>query len=200
MGEFTATDAARTLSELEDAEELLSQRTGGITTMVWGIISAAIFLAYGVVETILEVQWVFAVVWVPFVVAGAIVTKHMWRQNAVVLGRPETAGVKGTAITTLGFLGLGAILFVGSRAMGIAWDMDGIMTTVNGLMAGIIGVLLRRHGARGWSHLIGAATAMIIGGILLGIGDLRVGVDVLAAAGICGFSWFLAGFAMHQQG
>lgn len=202
MSEFSAKDAAKALSELGEAEELLSQRMGGITTMIWGVISAAIFLAYGVAETTLmgAQQAVMAVVWVPFVAAGALVTMRLWQHNAIILGRRESGTIRETGLVTAGFLVLAAALFFGSRAAGIDWDMDGIMTTVNGLMAGVIGVMLRRHGARGWTHLIGASVAMIVGGVLLGILDLRTGVDVFAAASICGFSWFQAGFAIHQQG
>ncbi len=202
MSEFSAKQAAQALSELGDAEEHLSQRMGGITTMIWGIISAAIFLAYGVAETTLEggYQALNAVLWLPFVAAGAFVTMRLWQHNAIILGRRESGTLRDTGLVTAGFLALAAMLFFGARAAGITWDMDGIMTTVNGLMAGIIGVSLRRHGARGWTHLIGASIAMILGGVLLGILELRTGLDVFAAAAICGFSWFQAGLAIHQQG
>ncbi len=201
MSEFSAKDAARALSELDDAEELLGQRMGGITVMVWGLVSAAIFLAYGVAETTLvdAQQAAMAIVWVPFVAAGAIITRLLWRHNAIVLGRQDDGSFRDTLLATAGFLVAAAVLFLGTRAAGIDWDLDGIMTTVNGLLAGAIGLSLRSH-TRGWTHLIGASTAMIVGGILLGILDLRIGLDVLAAASICGLSWILAGYAMHQQG
>ncbi len=202
MGELSPTEAANALRELEAAEEVLSQRTGGITTMMWGIISAAIFLVYGVAErTLIGPQNIaMSFLWLPFVAAGTLLTRKLWQHNALALGQDDQGSVWETIAYCGGFLIVAAVLFLVTRAIGIVWDVDGMMTTVNGLLAGTIAFGLRRHNVRGWTHLLNAGIAMVLGGILLGILELRIGLDVLTAAAICGVSWFTAGFALHQQG
>lgn len=195
-------EAVRTLRGLEEHEQRLGQEMGGITIMVWGVVSAAIFLAYGLAAPVLEngpEGMARAVLWVPFVAAGGVITQRLWRQHALMFGGQD-GSARETILTTFAFLVLGAVLFFGARAAGWAWEMEGVMTTVNGLVAAGLGVVLRRHGARGWSHLIGAGTAMVLGGLLLGQLDVERAVSSLTAAAIAGVSWFLAGFAIHQQG
>lgn len=196
-----ATEATRVLAELQAHEPRLERRLGGTTIMVWGLVSAAIFLAYGVTEPLLAgaQQMALAVLWAPFVLAGAVITHQLWKQHALRFGGDNTTG-KDTLAITAAFLVLGAGLFAGSRMAGVEWTQAGIMASVNGLVAWAIGFMVRRHGARGWTHLIGAGTAMVLGGVLIGILAWSGGASALAAAAICGTSWSVAGNAIHHQG
>lgn len=201
MAEMSPAEAASALRELEGYEEHLGQRLGGITIMVWGTVAAAIVLAYGVAVPWLQApqQAALSLLWLPFVLAGGVITQRLWQQHVVAFGGQDTSA-RDTLLITAAFLVVGFLVFSAARAAGIAWNGFSIMAAVNGLVAAGMSLLLRRQGARGWSHLFSAGLAMVLGGALLGILEMAPAPSALASAAIVGASWFTAGFAIHLQG
>lgn len=104
-----ARSAWRTIQEASAYEEPLRRRTEGITWMVWGIITSAIFLSYDVfashfhsfdhttgIET--HAPWFIDILWVYWVLVGATLTWAIWRSAAlaVPIAPHRPAGLKVT--------------------------------------------------------------------------------------------------------
>ncbi|HLE96966.1 MAG TPA: hypothetical protein VI997_06295 [Candidatus Thermoplasmatota archaeon] len=82
--DFPARDAAKVLAEATTYEDALRQRTEGITTAIWGLVSPGIFLSYALMGAAMgddtsPWMFLFGFLWVPWVAAGVAVTSVMWR-------------------------------------------------------------------------------------------------------------------------
>src|SRR5688572_29210732 len=80
--------AAEALADIGAYEDSLSSRVGALTGMVWGIVSAAIFVTYGVASDV-RPTWLLSFLWLPWTAAGVAVTVAAWKLHAVSLGRPH---------------------------------------------------------------------------------------------------------------
>lgn len=79
--------AARILQDAAGFERSLARRTHGLTLMAWGIVSSGMFVSYGF-AALLDVEWyVFATLWMPWVLLGVLMTVALWRSAA--LSRPD---------------------------------------------------------------------------------------------------------------
>lgn len=81
---LTASDAARILAETSRYEDNLVQRTEGLTAIIWGLVTPAIWLTYGFADTLggLVMPWA-ALLWIPWVAAGALASTALWRSAAL---------------------------------------------------------------------------------------------------------------------
>lgn len=85
---LTPQGAARILTDAAGFERSLARRTHGLTFMVWGIASSGMFCSYGFASVLDAVWWVYATLWVPWVVLGVLTTFALWRSAA--LSAPES--------------------------------------------------------------------------------------------------------------
>lgn len=86
---MTPHEAARVLARASTYEDALVQRTEGLTAMVWGICTSALFLTYGFGSVLGAPRWAYGLFWIPWVAAGMIFTLALWRSAA--LSRPAGA-------------------------------------------------------------------------------------------------------------
>lgn len=89
---MTPHEAARLLTDAAGFERALERRTEGLTMMVWGLVSSAMFATYGLAAVLgatesAYVGWIFGTLWIPWVGAGLLVTFALWRSAA--LSRPR---------------------------------------------------------------------------------------------------------------
>lgn len=105
---MTPTEAARVLADASRYEDALVQRTEGLTIMVWGFVTPAIFLTSAAFGATRVGSWL----WIPWVVAGAATTNLVWRSAALSARSPswERPGL-GLAIRWLGFVLLMTLAF-----------------------------------------------------------------------------------------
>jgi len=82
---MTPTEAARVLADASRYEDALVQRTEGLTVMVWGFVTPAIFLTYAAFSA----SPLAPVLWVPWVGAGAVTTYLVWRSAALSTPAPS---------------------------------------------------------------------------------------------------------------
>jgi hypothetical protein len=81
---WTPEDAARTIAEASRYEGALAERTGGLTWMVWGLVSPAIFLTYALAEAAaMPPGAVWGLLWAPWVAGGVVATATLWRSAAL---------------------------------------------------------------------------------------------------------------------
>jgi hypothetical protein len=81
--------AAQLLSETSRYEDRLVQRTEGLTAILWGLVTPAIWTTYGFADVLGHgiAPWVASLLWLPWVTAGAVATFALWRSAA--LTRPD---------------------------------------------------------------------------------------------------------------
>lgn len=80
---LTPQGAARILTDAAGFERSLARRTHGLTLMAWGLASSGMFVSYGF-AALLEAAWyVFATLWMPWVLLGILTTVALWRSAAL---------------------------------------------------------------------------------------------------------------------
>lgn len=123
---LSARTAWETIKEASAYEEPLRRRTEGVTWMVWGLVTAAIFLSYDVfaphfhsfdhttgIET--HAPWYVDLLWVYWVIAGSLLTWGLWRSVALAapLADHRPAGLKVTLLwVAAGALGWALVLLL----------------------------------------------------------------------------------------
>jgi hypothetical protein len=84
---LTPAEAARVLAEASTYESSLRERTQGISWMIWGLVSAGIWMTYGYAALAApDLGWGYSLLWMPWIVAGGAATGALWRSAA--LSRP----------------------------------------------------------------------------------------------------------------
>jgi hypothetical protein len=182
--------AAQALAALAGFEDQLTSRVGALTGMVWGIVSAAIFVTYGMAPHV-EPDWLLPFLWLPWTAAGVAVTIAAWKLHAVSLGRPHDR--KQSVAWTLGF----AAVFLAAMALMRILDLgDGAfpyMLVVNGMVGLFIALhVARRHGWVAGTPMLAAGLAIVGGAFLLAASGLPTASMGLASAALVGAA-FLGG-------
>lgn len=80
---LTPHEAARVLARASTYEDALVQRTEGLTQMVWGLCTSALFLTYGFGSLLDAPGWAYGLLWIPWIAAGMIFTLALWRSAAL---------------------------------------------------------------------------------------------------------------------
>ena len=108
---LTPGEAARILADTSRYEDNLVQRTEGLTAIIWGLVTPAIWTSYGFADAMggLTMPWV-ALLWLPWVAAGALATTALWRSAA--LSHPGLSD-HGNLQRWLRWLGMVVVLSVG---------------------------------------------------------------------------------------
>lgn len=203
---MTPRDALAALTDLPHYEERLTARTAGLTSMVWGIGGAAIFLTYATASDLIEarqVYWLYALLWMPWVAAGIATTGALWRSQSLSLRR-NPAMAKGFTLSlgyTLLFLVLAGTAFVGLQLVGNAqWTTHSVMAVANGLFGVALGFHQMRTRSCGGRAILVAGVAMLVGGAALGMSGLGDDASALLGAALIGAAWFTAGLVTYRQG
>jgi len=111
--DFSVRDALASIGSIEGLERLLRARTEGLTTMVWGLITAAIFFNYQVVHASSghDGNMWLGLLWFPWVLAGVSATIVLWRSAQVSsIGSAVRRGLRGG----LPFIAIFLVVFAGA--------------------------------------------------------------------------------------
>lgn len=92
---LTPDEAARLLANASRYEDALAQRTEGLTAMVWGICTSALFLTYGFADVLDAPGWALSLLWLPWVGVASVFTYALWRSAALSLPRPQAGEPRG---------------------------------------------------------------------------------------------------------
>lgn len=93
---LTPNDAARILAETSRYEDNLVQRTEGLTAIIWGLVTPAIWMTYGFAAFVgggALPAWVWGILWIPWVAGGGLASVAIWRSAA--LSQPAARFEKG---------------------------------------------------------------------------------------------------------
>lgn len=137
--ERTPLEALPLLSRALTYEDSLRRRTEGITWAIWGIVLALVFFMYAGAGALGEdggPLWL-TLLWVPWVLAGSVLTWALWRTAALSFGASErrpvglvvTLAWTGAIVVGLGAMALGPQLPNPENSallsVGIAWLLMG---------------------------------------------------------------------------
>jgi hypothetical protein len=191
-------DAARTLRDLESFEEGLTARVGALTGMVWGIVSAAIFVTYGVAPS-LAPMWLMPFLWVPWTLAGIAVTSCAWKLHAVTLRGPGAGSRSWT--WSLGFAALFIVALLGLHFLHLGHGAFPYMLVVNGVVAFVIvGLASRRRGRLVATPLLVAGVLIVAAAFALGAAGLSTLAMAFASAAVVGVGYVGAGLFSFVRG
>lgn len=167
--EMSPLEAARVLAQARDYEADLRTRTGGITWMLWGLVSCGIFLSYAFVSVLGAGGFWMNFLWVPWVLAGILAMNALWRSAALSMPAIRTMRwkhfwIRFAAISAAYFVLLWFMPITGPAQalvfMGLSWLAMGVLgflrsttpagprwvcSTVGLLTAGIGGLLILLH-------------------------------------------------------
>lgn len=196
-------DAAKALLAMEHHEETLTARASGLTSMVWGIAVAAIFLGYQTLSGWAELngaEWLDFVLWAPWVIMGTIVTKKIWASQSVNLSADEFKQGSSTAMKACFGVGIAAaaLTILMAVVIDVAWNTHVVMLLVTAFMAAASAALQ-------WKFLpqpaffVAAIAASVIAVIMGTQGwDWEPSGFVAALAG--GLTWFIPGYLTYARG
>lgn len=203
---MTPKQALDALGDLPRYEETLTARTGGLTSMLWGLVGAGIFLTYATASDLVEAReayWAFALLWMPWVAAGIAFTGALWNNHAVSLRRdPDLLRGLGFSLKLVAFfLAVAVLMFVALDVLaGVEWTIHALMTVVNGLFAFGLGAVQARQRHAGARWVIAAGFAMVAAGLAIGASGLGDDAAALLGATATATSWFTAGAVTYRQG
>ncbi len=201
MADLTRQEALDALSRLEGFEEGLTARVGALTGMVWGVVSAAIFVSYGLAAQANLHSWPMFFLWLPWTAAGIAITSAVWKLHAVTLRGP---GAKGRSWVWSCFFAIFfamALLVLHLSGGGGHLYPFPYMLVVNGLVAFIIaGVASRKRGRLTAIPLLVAGALMIAAAFALGAAGLSGPMQSFASAGVVGVGFVGSGLIGFLQG
>lgn len=203
---MTPRDALAALTNLPHYEERLTARTGGLTTMVWGLAGPAIFLTYALASDVIDsmaAYWLYGFLWMPWVLAGGVLTGFIWNSHAISLRRePDTGRGLAYSLGLTGFfLLLAGALYVGFVVVGaVSFSTHHLMVVANGLFAVGLGAHQMRGRHPGGRLLLAAGCIVVVAGFMLRSLSVADDASALLGAAITGLAWFGAGILTYRQG
>lgn len=200
-------EAIQTLEKLGSIEERLTARTGGMTTMVWGIVGAGVFMTYAAAgnwPSDAGIPWLYSLLWIPWIVGGIVYTNTLWQTLSVTLKKREPRGK--TILISVGYTAIFfAIMFL-LWVTGLAEraPMGTNMTFVIGLFQIALGIIFSAVAGIPWRF--GGLPMIVAGGAVLAVGGLLLFSNPHeVAAGLTGgfaggLGFFLAGLYAYLRG
>lgn len=200
-------EAIKTLEKLGTYEERLTARTGGMTTMVWGLVGAGAFMTYAAAgnwPSDAGIPWLYSLLWLPWIVGGIVYTNSLWQTLSVTLKKPDSRGH--TILISVGYTALFFALMFLLWVTGLAGraPMGTNMTFVIGLFQIALGIIFSTLAGIPWRFggfpMIAAGLAVLaIGGLLLYANPHEVAAGLTGGfAGGLGF--FSAGLYAYLRG
>jgi len=209
--DFSVREALTSISSIEGIEPLLRARTEGLTTMVWGLITAAIFFSYQVVHASAghEGNMWLGFLWLPWVLAGVSATIVLWRSAQVPGGG---SAVRRGLLGGLPFVAIFLVVFAGALlAYFVIGDLGrlqepGYMTLVLGIAGfGLAASPVPRSSrATRIVHLVAGvlavAAALLVAYVLRPAGEESAFLaQTLVGAFSVGGSWFVGGLVQASK-
>ncbi|MGQ0536925.1 MAG: hypothetical protein ACT4PT_12745 [Methanobacteriota archaeon] len=160
---MTAETAMRTIAEASRYEGALRQRTEGLTTILWAIVSPAIFLSYALAGSAFGdgdwPLWAYFL-WAPWVAMGAVATVALWKTAALSAPVIEKDGPRAATLA----IGWGAFVVAIFGTLGTIDDANPplVVLVLLGAAWTLFGLLnVHRCSARGRRIEIGIGVATL---------------------------------------
>ncbi|MHB8632639.1 MAG: hypothetical protein ACYDBQ_01545 [Thermoplasmatota archaeon] len=196
---LTPAQALAALEQMERHEERLGVRAGCLTGIVWGLVSPAIFLTYGLANATPGFpDALFPFLWLPWTAAAMGATYATWRLPALTVRRPAAGKFWYRAA---GGISLFSVMLLAMNLWHPPFGPFVFMVMVNGLTAALIAWGVgRRGGFRAALPLLMAALFIVVGGIAIGLWVPRGSVAAFASAATVGIGFLGASFVGFVRG
>lgn len=206
---FTVEGAVKTIQRWETLETGLQLRTEGITSIVWGLVTAGLFVSYMCAGVIVVEAWWFDVLWVPWIAAGVAATMLIWRSAHLTAKKqfPRTSWAIFFWIfcTWLATWTVAWTVFFLTRSQ-IHLLEPGFATLVLGLVSAIVpSIPTARFSApsRRMNLVVGVlalAAVLVMAVVPYASDDYAYLVQTLAGVVLIGGGWFLGGAWLMAKG
>ena len=196
MDTLTPDEAARVFADAQRWQRSLARRTEGITWMVWGAITPAIFMTLGFLTSLNAPAWAVVLGWTPWLVVGYLITFAVWRSAALTRPREVRApGWEAYVAKSLAVAALVLLLHFVVRPQTIAGPMAliGIAWTALALFATRLTPEGRRVG-------VAVGVAVLAGAIALETASPSMEAAMLAGSALLGAAPLLGGLYATLRG
>jgi hypothetical protein len=195
--DFTPTNALQTLERLENYEESLTYKVGGLTWMVWAVAVPGIFLTYNVAPE--SWTWQFALLWIPWILVSSLVTGGLWRTHAISVRKSYSWGrgwLTSLAFTAIFFAIMGVFFLVAGNQ-----DTNVKMTIITGVFTVLLGFVHHRsHGPHAAIPGLVAGILVCAAGALAGVLDLTGWQSAYVGAGTVMATYVAGGMYLFTRG
>lgn len=145
-GDLSPQEAIEKIDRVDQLHHALEQRTSGVTWMVWGIASAAIFVTYSYVGVVVDayatqMRALFPFLWIPWVLLGLLVTRSLWRSAGLVVPIQQRSLDRQGILLGLLFVGLISAGLLGVQALGWPLLEPAVALVGVGAATGLMGIL-----------------------------------------------------------
>lgn len=193
---LTPQEAALVLTRASSWDDRIVHRTEGMTWMIWGLVTAAIWVTLSVASRLPMNLVTMTLAWAPWVLAGFSMTYALWRSAA--LSRPDVVRPAAWWTYPAKVVGILAGLFLLHYVVQPTTPAYPLA-----LMGGLwiaLAVLSRRWSRLGKATSLAIGLLVVIGGVLMPL--LLRGMEsmMLGAAAIAGVVPLLGGFWQTLRG
>ena len=193
---MTAPEAARALVEASRYEDALAERTAGITWMVWGIATPAIFLTYAFASVLGGRGWWMSLLWIPWVVMAVATTVSLWRSAALAAPALASGSSSWFWVRLFAFTGAIWLLFVALAPEG----PEAPLIIVGAMWAGMGVVNLWQGSTMSRIVSVAAGAPLVLAGALLAFADAPIEVSGITGFVVSAAAPFLAGLYQTLRG
>jgi hypothetical protein len=197
---LTRDQALSALRDLEGFEEGLTARVGALTGMVWGVVSAGIFVSYGLATQGDIHNWLMLFLWLPWAAAGTAITSAVWKLHAVTLRGPKAKG-RSWVWSCFFAVFFAMALLVLHLTGGVHVMAFPYMLVVNGLVAFIlVGIASRKRGRLTAGPLLAAGVLMVASAFALSAAGITGAAMSFASAAVVGVAFVGSGIVGFIRG
>lgn len=193
---LTPQEAAQVFADARRWQQSLGQRTEGITWMVWGAITPAIFMTLGFMTSLKLPAWAVVVGWTSWVLVGYLITFAIWRSAALARHADVRApNLQAYLVKSLAIVALVLLLHFVIQPQTMAGPMSliGIGWIAMGLFATRISQLGRRVS-------VSAGGLVLLSALILELLAPPMLATMLAGSALIGLIPLLAGLYETLQG
>lgn len=205
---LSAEEALGVLSEIDGYEQTLTAKTAGLSALVWGTAIPGLFVTYNAgghwVVDHGAPEWVFALLWIPWIAGASLTTNWLWELNAVTLDvETEGAGWPTSLAFTLLFFLIAGLVWGVLTGLGIDFGINGWMVLATGAFTVALGGVYRWRGWVASTETAVSGLIILAGGLPIALAPASLAPDVafgFASAALIGVAYYGAGITLFLRG
>lgn len=194
---LTPAEAARAVAQASRWEDSLIQRTEGLTAMIWGLVTPAIFVTYNLASLLDPPDWAYLFWWLPWAIAGNLATFALWRSAA--LTSPHLEGEQSWLRSLIAASAVGLAFLLAFIVLTPTQDAIGLVVVGAGWL--ILGFVNPFHQSRRGCRVMGfSGAAILASGLILAALTPAAGVGLIVAIATTGILPLTGGLWQTIQG
>lgn len=196
-------EAASVLHEFRQHPERLTRRASGLTSMVWGLAVATIFLGYQTLSGWASSHgqdWIDGILWAPWVLMASLITNRIWNALSVHVSEEDRkegtrAAVKACTLTGIAAAALTLLLVV---VIDIQFNTHAVMLLVTAFLAACAAALQWKFISQ--PAMVAMSLVSVLVAVLMGTQGWDWEPSGFVAALVGGANWFFPGYLTYKSG